>query len=66
MTKHTTSDIPIDSLHAILVHLELEQRAYEDAKDPRQHDHFYGHVAKVREWLSSIDKRGPGIKINIV
>lgn len=60
------TDVPMESLHAIFVHLECEQRQYEETNDPRRFDHVFGHVAKAREWLSSIDKSEPGLEIRIV
>jgi hypothetical protein len=58
-------DVPVDSIHKMLVHLEHERLHYEETKDDKRWDYVYGAAATVREWLSSIDKRQPGLVVVI-
>jgi hypothetical protein len=55
--------LPLDSLHHILAHLETARMVDEEASEENRLDPVYEHAAKVREWLSSIDNREPGLAI---
>jgi hypothetical protein len=49
-----------------LVYLEHERMHYEETKDDKRHDHVYTAVAEVRKWLSSVDRRKPGLEVVIL
>jgi hypothetical protein len=65
MQMAESKPVPIDSLNSILAYLDIERRSYEDHKDDRQFDRVFGHAAKVREWLSSLDMSKPGLVVVI-
>jgi hypothetical protein len=48
--------VPTDSISFILAHLETERSYYEAAESNKQFDRVLHHAARVREWLSSIDR----------
>ena len=60
-----STPLPLDSLHRVLVYIETELVLHEETKSTKRFDRVYEDATKVREWLSSVDKREPGLTIVI-